>query len=78
MITSERQYRNTKNWVNRFVEALAEFEAEAGKRIDLHPRLVQAEQEAMEAQLAELREEMEEYERVRDAGASGQAVGSGS
>lgn len=76
MITSERQYSNTKNTVNRFVDALAEFEAKAGERTDVHPRLLQAEREAMEAQLAELREEMDEYERVNDAGVSTQALGS--
>ena len=76
MITSEKQYSNTKNAANRFVDALAEFEAKAGERTDIHPRLLQAEREAMEAQLVALREEMEEYERIKDAGASTQAVGS--
>ena len=74
MITSERQYSNTKTTVNRFVDALAEFEAKAVERAGVHPRLVQAEREAMESQLAALREEVEEYERVRDLGVSAQAV----
>ena len=74
MITNERQYRITRNKAKRFVGALEEFEAKAGERTGVHPRLIRAEREAMEAQLAALREEVEEYEKVRDAGVSGVVV----
>lgn len=74
MITNERQYRITKAKTKRFVDALEEFERKADERADVHPRLLLAEREAMEAQLAVLRAEVEEYERVRDAGVSGVVV----
>ena len=74
MITNERQYRITRNKVKSFERALAEFDANAAQRAEVHPRLVQAEREAMEAQLASLREELEEYERLKSVGVSAIAV----
>ena len=74
MNTNERQYRITKAKTKRFVDALDEFERKADERADVHPRLLLAEREAMEAQLAVLRAEVEEYERVRDGGVSGVVV----
>ena len=74
MITNERQYKITRNKAKRFERALAEFDANAPQRGEVHPRLVQAEREAMEAQLASLREELEEYERLKSAGVSAIAV----
>ena len=65
MITDERQYIVARRKVNRFVDALAEFETKAGKRTGVDPRLIRAEGEAIEAQLVALREEVEEYERAR-------------
>ena len=70
MITNERQYRITRNRANRFEQALEEFNADAPKRAGVHPRLVQAEREAMESQLASLRGELEEYEHLKSAGVS--------
>ena len=67
MITNERQYRITRNKVKNFQLALAEFDAKAPQRAEVHPRLVRAEREAMEAQLASLRGELEEYERLKSA-----------
>lgn len=66
MIANERQYRITKAKAKRFVEALEEFKCKAGERADVHPRLLQAEREAMETQLAVLRAEVEEYERASE------------
>ena len=74
MITSERQYRITRNKLARFVDALGRFEANARERTDVHPQLLLAEREAMESQLAALCEEVEEYQRVKVAGVSGQVV----
>ena len=74
MITNERQYKITRSKAKRFVDALEEFDANVGKRTGVHPRLVRAEREALEAQLAMLRDELEEYEQIRDAGVSGVVV----
>ena len=74
MITNERQYRITRKKAERFAQELQAFDAEATDLADVHPRLVQAEREAMEAQLAILRQEMEEYEMVKSAGVSGMVV----
>lgn len=74
MITNERQYGITKKKAERFVQALKEFDANEPARAETSPRLVQAEQRAMESQLATLREEVEEYERIRDEGVSGVVV----
>lgn len=67
MITNERQYRITRKRANGFQRALEEFEADASQRADVHPRLVQAEREAMESQLESLRGELEEYEHLKSA-----------
>ena len=56
MITNERQYRITRNKAGGFARAIEEFDAKAHERTGVHPRLVQAEREAMESQLADLQE----------------------
>ena len=68
MIANERQYRIARKKALGFAHAIEEFAAASDDRPDVHPRLVQAEREALESQLAELREELEEYERLRSAG----------
>ncbi len=60
MITNERQYGITRNRAKSFERALEEFDADSPKRAGVHPRLVQAEREAIASQLASLREEIEE------------------
>ncbi len=70
MITNERQYRITRNKAQRILRALEEFDTTISERARVHPRLVQAEREAIEAQLAILREELEEYERLKSASVS--------
>ena len=67
MITNERQYRITRNKAGGFARAIEEFDAKAHERTGVHPRLVQAEREAMESQLADLQEELAEYERLKSA-----------
>ena len=76
MITNERQYRITRKKAHGFAHAIEEFDAKSYSRPDLHPRLVQAEREAMESQLADLREELEEYERLKSAELSVISIGS--
>lgn len=70
MITNERQYRITRKRAHDFADAIKEFDAGSNNRTDVHPRLVQAEREAMESQLADLREELEEYARLKSSDVS--------
>ena len=76
MITNERQYRITRKKAHGFAHAIEKFDAKSYSRIDVHPRLVHAEREAMESQLADLREELEEYEQLKSAEISVISVGS--
>ena len=76
MISNERQYRITRKKAAGFARAIAEFDAGSRKRSGVHPRLLQAELEAMESQLADLREELGEYERLKAADLSVISVGS--
>ncbi|RBP05026.1 helix-turn-helix protein [Roseiarcus fermentans] len=66
MITNERQYRITRSEADRFRKAISEL-ANATVRPDVHPRLLQAEREAMESQLADLEAELAEYDRLKSA-----------
>ena len=70
MIANERQYRIARKQALSFAHAIEEFDDKSAERADAHPRLLQAEREAMESQLADLREELEEYERLKSAGLS--------
>jgi ribosome-binding protein aMBF1 (putative translation factor) len=66
MITNERQYRITRSEADRFRKVIDDL-AKAPARTDVHPRLLQAEREAMESQLAELQAEIAEYDRLKSA-----------
>jgi transcriptional regulator with XRE-family HTH domain/Zn-dependent peptidase ImmA (M78 family) len=66
MITNERQYKITRNEADRFRKAINEF-ASSAIRDDVHPRIIQAEREAMESQLADLQAEIAEYEHLKSA-----------
>ena len=76
MITNERQYRISRNKAKKILRALEEFDATASERTRVHPRLVQAEREAIKGQLAILREELEEYEQLKSASVSDIVVSS--
>jgi len=76
MITNERQYRITRKKARSFAHTIKEFDDRSDDRTDVHPRLVQAERQAMKSQLADLHEELEEYERLKLAGLSVISVGS--
>lgn len=65
MISNERQYRITKSEAERFKAAIASLEDDAELRADIHPRLRQAEREALESQLDDLLTELAEYERLK-------------
>jgi transcriptional regulator with XRE-family HTH domain/Zn-dependent peptidase ImmA (M78 family) len=66
MITNERQYKITRSEADRFRKAISVL-ATSPARVDVHPRLVQAEREAMESQLADLQAELAEYDRLKSA-----------
>lgn len=61
MITNERQYRITKDWLQRFRQARAAVE----ERARLHPRPRQAFRDAYDSQIEELHEQLEEYEALQ-------------
>ena len=67
MITNERQYRITKRKERDFCEAIERFDAFGSEPSDVHPRIRQAEREAMESQLDDLRAELAEYEGLKAA-----------
>ena len=66
MITNERQYKITRSEADRFRKAISEL-TKGPSRTDVHPRLLQAEREAMESQLADLQAELAEYDRLKSA-----------
>ncbi len=67
MITNERQYRITRGEADRFRKAISQLASSQAGRMDVHPRVLQAEREAMESQLADLQAELAEYERLKSA-----------
>lgn len=75
MITNERQYKITRSEAERFRKAIGEL-TERPATGDVHPRLLQAEREAMESQLADLQAELAEYDRLKSADLSVISIGS--
>ncbi len=64
MIRNARQYRITQAQAAKLAQALAQVTTGASAST-LHPRLLQAEREALASQLADLREQLAEYEALR-------------
>ena len=62
MIKNERQYRITKAQAQKFQLALTRLQAGAAESASLHPRLRQAEQDALQSQWESLQDEIENYE----------------
>ena len=62
MIQNEREYRISKAQAEKFVEALAAFEA---KPPEGHPKMRRAYREALASQLADLQEQLEAYDGLR-------------
>jgi transcriptional regulator with XRE-family HTH domain len=62
VVTNERQYRITRNWLERFEQARAGAEEQEGA---LHPRARQALRDQYDSQIDELREQLAEYEALR-------------
>lgn len=66
MITNERQYKISRSEADRFRQAINEMAASPLPE-GVHPRIAQAEREAMESQLFDLKAELAEYERLKSA-----------
>lgn len=62
MITNERQYRITRNWLERFEQARAGVEEQEA---NLQPRARQALRDQYDSQIEELRAQLAEYEALR-------------
>ena len=58
----------TKRKERSFHEAIERFDTHGREANAVHPRIRQAEREAMESQLGDLRAELAEYERLKAAG----------
>ena len=58
----------TKREERSFRQAIERFNAHRSEASDVHPRIRQAEREAMESQLGDLQAELAEYERLKAAG----------
>jgi ribosome-binding protein aMBF1 (putative translation factor) len=65
MIRNQRQYKITKAQVAKFEQVLQTFDERPPKSASVHPRLVQAQREAMASQLESLQAELKEYERLQ-------------
>lgn len=63
MIKNERQYRITRAQAQRFAAALERFDPTLPPGV--HPRLHQAERDALKSQLDELHDELAAYEALR-------------
>ena len=76
MIKNERQYRITKAEADRFRRTLAELEADGEGNARLHPRLIEAERQALESQLDDLMRDIEDYENLKSGKVSVIRLGS--
>ena len=65
MIKNERQYRITKAQAERFRKTLESLRKPTRATAALHPRIAQAQQEAVLSQLADLERELREYEALK-------------
>lgn len=68
MIKNERQYRITRSQAARFATTIENLEQHAGEAGEVHPRIAQAQRDALRSQLADLERELREYESLRAGG----------
>lgn len=64
MITNERQYRNNKTLIQRFTASLEQMQ-QSQPPSNVHPRIWQAEQEAIQSQIEELSDDVLAYEKLK-------------
>lgn len=65
MIENEEQYTITANALAKFRTALAAFDDRPEAYPGVHPRLIQAQRDAIESQIETLEAEMREWEQRR-------------
>ena len=65
MIKNERQYRITKNQVDRFSRALDHLRRQPAEATDVHPLIAKAQEDALQSQLVDLEEQLQEYEALK-------------
>jgi len=65
MIKNKRQYRIAKGQAARFEAALKTFGSKSRKDRSTHPKLVQAQKDAIQSQLDSLNGELHEYEELQ-------------
>ena len=65
MIKNERQYRITKNQVDRFSRTLANLRRKPSEAEDVHPLIAKAREDALQSQLADLEGQLREYETLK-------------
>ena len=68
MIKNERQYRITKAQAARFARTLESLERDPTEAPGVHPRIAQAQRDALRSQLADLNQELREYESLQAGG----------
>ena len=66
MIKNERQYRITKSQASRFRQTLDDLQRREGHTEGLHPRIAQAQIDAVGSQLADLENEIRDYEALQN------------
>ena len=76
MISNERQYRITRKHASNFENAIEELHRPSSHRKNTHPRLLKAEQDALQSQLDDLKVELDEYELLKSGQASAVCVDS--
>jgi transcriptional regulator with XRE-family HTH domain len=62
MIKNEQQYQNTKEWLRRFEQSVAEFDSNEDLQVD--QKRWKLHRDASESQVNELKAEIAEYERL--------------
>lgn len=65
MIKNERQYLITKAQAARFRQTLNVLRRRTDEASDVHPRIAQAQEDAVDSQLADLERELREYEALK-------------
>lgn len=65
MIKNERQYRITRSQAVRFAKTIENLEQHPGGPEGVHPRIAQAQRDALKSQLEDLERELREYESLR-------------
>jgi ribosome-binding protein aMBF1 (putative translation factor) len=65
MIRNARQYRITQAQMTKLEQALARLQAGGAEAAVLHPRLRQAEQDALRSQVEDLRAQLADYDALR-------------